>query len=173
MTTLWELLLTFAELSLLAVGGANAVVPEMHRQIVETHHWLDHARFVQLYALSQAAPGPNILSASAVGFGIAGLPGMIVATIGIVGPAAALAWIMAGLTQRLSGAWWLKPAQAGLVPVAIGLFLSSGLIMAGTNGEGRLHLLAVVVVGALVVWRTNWNPLWVLGAGAVAGLLLG
>jgi len=168
---LLQILWTFSVLSLLAVGGANAIIPEMHRQVVELRGWIDHATFVQLYALAQAAPGPNILSASAMGFKIAGLPGMIMATIGIVGPAAVLAWWMAGLTDRLRGASWLKPAQSGLVPVAIGLFMSSGFILAATAGGDSLLLLGITAVATLITWRTGWNPLWVLAGGGALGLL--
>ena len=95
MTLLLQILLTFSVLSLVAVGGANAVLPEMHRQLVELRGWLDDATFAQLYALAQAAPGPNILVASVMGWRIAGGAGMAVATLGMLVPAAVLAWGMA------------------------------------------------------------------------------
>ena len=130
MTLLLQILVTFSILSLVAVGGANAVLPEMHRQLVDLRGWLDDATFSQLYALAQAAPGPNILVASVMGWRIGGWGGMAMATVGMLLPAAVLAWIMAGLVQRLRGARWLKPAQGGLVPVAVGLLLAAGLVMA-------------------------------------------
>jgi chromate transporter len=167
---LLSLLLTFGTLSLLAVGGANAVVPEMHRQIVEIHGWLDSATFAQVYALAQAAPGPNILVAAALGWVIAGPAGMGAAFLGIVAPAWALAWWVAGVTERLAAKPWLKAVRAGLVPIAIGLILASGLIMAQA-AAAQLVGLAVAVVAALLVWRTELNLLWVLAAGGAAGLL--
>jgi chromate transporter len=130
MSLLAQLLLTFGTLSLLAIGGANAVLPEMHRQLVEIHGWLDDATFTQLFALAQAAPGPNILAASIMGWRIAGPAGLAVATVGMLLPAAALAWVVAGFTYRMKAAPWLKPAQFGLVPVAVGLIAASGVIMA-------------------------------------------
>ncbi|PWS36154.1 chromate transporter [Falsiroseomonas bella] len=166
---LLSLLLTFGTLSLLAVGGANAVVPEMHRQIVEIHGWLDSATFAQVYALAQAAPGPNILVAAALGWVIAGPAGMGAAFLGIVAPAWGLAWWVAGVTERLAAKPWLKAVRAGLVPIAIGLILASGLIMAQA-AAAQLVGLAVAVVAALLVWRTELNLLWVLAAGGVAGL---
>ncbi|WP_137176820.1 chromate transporter [Roseomonas sp. AR75] len=168
---LLSLLLTFGTLSLLAVGGANAVVPEMHRQIVEIHGWLDSATFAQVYALAQAAPGPNILVAAALGWVIAGPLGMGAAFIGIVTPAWVLAWWVAGITERLASKPWLKAVRAGLVPIAVGLILASGLIMARTVSVQAIGL-AVAVVAALVVWRTELNLLWVLAAGGVLGLAL-
>jgi len=169
---LLALLATFAGLSLIAVGGATAVLPEMHRVLVVERGWLDDATFAQLYALAQAAPGPNILIASAMGWQVAGMPGLIAATIGMVAPAAALAWAVGGLTQRVAGHPWLRAVQSGLVPVAVGLMLSSGIIMADASGTGP-RALAITALAALFVWRTDRNPLWALGGGAVAGLAMG
>ncbi|TCZ64364.1 chromate transporter [Roseicella aquatilis] len=172
MTLLLQLLLTFGILSLVAVGGANAVLPEMHRQLVDLHHWLDDATFSQLYALAQAAPGPNILVASVMGWRIAGLGGLAVATIGMLLPAAVLAWGMAGLVHRLRGAPWLKPAQGGLVPIAVGLLLAAGLVMAEASSQFGLLPLGIVAASSLFVWRTSYSPLWVLAGGGLLGLAL-
>ena len=172
MTLLLQILVTFSVLSLVAVGGANAVLPEMHRQLVELRGWLDDATFSQLYALAQAAPGPNILVVSVMGWRIGGWGGMAMATVGMLLPAAALAWIMAGLLQRLRGAPWLKPAQAGLVPVAVGLLLAAGLVMAEASSQFGVLPLVVVAVSSVFVWRTNYSPLWVLVGGGVLGLVL-
>ena len=164
-----QILLTFSILSLVAIGGANAVLPEMHRQLVELHGWLDDATFSQLYALAQAAPGPNILVASVMGWRIAGAGGMAAATFGMLVPAAILAWYVAGLMHRLRGAAWLKPAQGGLVPVAIGLILAAGITMAEASHSHGVMPLIVVAISTLFVWRTSYSPLWVLAGGGVLG----
>lgn len=168
---LWPLFLHFLVLSLLAVGGAITTAPEMHRYLVVQHHWLDDAQFTASIALAQAAPGPNILVASVMGWRIAGAGGMAAATFGMLVPAAVLAWGMAGLTHRLRGAPWLKPAQAGLVPVAIGLILAAGITMAAAAHSHGLMPLVVVAVATVFVWRTDYSPLWVLAGGAVLGAL--
>ena len=169
MTLLLQILVTFGILSLVAVGGANAVLPEMHRQLVDLRGWLDDATFSQLYALAQAAPGPNILVASVMGWRIGGAGGMAMATVGMLLPAAVLAWIMAGLVQRLRGAPWLKPAQGGLVPVAIGLILAAGVTMAQASYTHGVMPLVVVAASTLLVWRTDYNPLWMLAGGGLLG----
>ena len=80
---LGQIAITFATLSLLAVGGANAVVPDMHRQVVETLGWMDNATFANLFAIAQAAPGPNVLVVSLIGWHVAGFAGLLVATVGV------------------------------------------------------------------------------------------
>ena len=166
-----QIVLVFATLSLLAIGGANPVLPEMHRQLVELRGWLDDRQFTELFALAQAAPGPNILAASAMGWAVAGLSGMLAATFGMLAPAGVLAFAVAGVLKRLGSAPWLRPAQFGLVPVAIGLIAASGLLMAEGAAQSWWGVL-VFLGSAAFVWRTALSPLWVLLAGAAAGLLL-
>jgi chromate transporter len=161
----------FASLSLLAVGGANVLAPEMHRLLVERHGLMDAASFAQLLALAQAAPGPNILAGSMMGWWIGGPAGLAGATLGLLGPAALLAWLVAGLTRRLAHAWWLKPAQAGLVPVALGLIAASGIVLA--EAAAGFALAPAITAGAtLFVWLSGRSPLWALAAGGVLGAFL-
>lgn len=167
-----QLFFVFAGLSLLAVGGTNALVPEMFRVLVEERGWLDPQNFAQLYALGQAAPGPNVIAASLFGRWIGGFPGFVAATLGIVLPSAMLAWIVAGLAQRLAANPLMAAIRAGLVPVALGLMAAAGIIMAGAVDAGWTGLV-VVVAATIFVWKSRFTPLWVLAAGGVLGGLLG
>ena len=65
----------FAIMSLLALGGANAVVPEIHRQAVELRGWMTERQFADMFAISQAAPGPNVMIVTLVGYHVAGIVG--------------------------------------------------------------------------------------------------
>jgi chromate transporter len=169
---LWlDMFLLFASLSLVAVGGANVLAPEMHRQLVDIRHLMDEATFAQLLALAQGAPGPNILSGSIMGYWIGGVPGLLGATLGLLLPTAALSWVVVGVIRRLSGAWWLKPAQAGLVPIALGLVAASGLVMAQASAGFALAPY-ITAAATLFVWLSPRSPLWALAAGGVLGLLL-
>lgn len=170
----WSLLWVFAGISLLAVGGANAVLPEMHRILVTERGWLDDATFSQLYALAQAAPGPNVLATSLFGWRVGGVSGLVAATLGMLVPAAALAWVVGGLVQRLSGKPWLGWVRGGLVPVAVGLIFAAGLTMAMASSEGGgWAWVALTAASTLFVWRTEWSPLWVLAAGGMVGWAVG
>ncbi|MBP0443238.1 chromate transporter [Roseomonas sp. SSH11] len=166
----------FLKLSLLAVGGANAAVPEMHREVVELRGWMTDASFSQGYALASAAPGPNVLFVAVIGYHVAGWQGLVASLLGFLGPTFILAWGVATLTQRLAGDWRLAALRAGLVPVAIGLILATGLVTgaAAARGSGIEVAVAVLITlaSALFTWRSNHTPLWALGAGGVLGLLL-
>ena len=69
-----DLALSFGVLSLIAFGGMPAVMPEMQRIVVESQGWATPLEFVQLFAIAQAAPGPNVLIVSLIGWKAAGLP---------------------------------------------------------------------------------------------------
>src|SRR5207253_3320636 len=78
---LFEIAWRFASLSLLAIGGINALLPEIHRVVVDVEGWMTSAEFADLFALAQLAPGPNAMVVSLLGWKVAGIPGAFVATI--------------------------------------------------------------------------------------------
>jgi chromate transporter len=167
---LWQLAWGFMAISLIAVGGGIAVVPEMHRLVVEVHGWMSDARFAQLFALAQAAPGPNVLVVGLIGWQVAGFVGMLVATLAMTVPAGFLAFGFFRLRARLRGSAGLRLVERGLVPIAVGLILAAGILLGVTAATGWIAV-ALTIGSSLFVWRTDRSPLWVLGAGAAAGAL--
>ena len=165
-----ELARTFAVISLVAIGGINAIMPEVYRQVVDVHGWMSASELANLYALGQAAPGPNGMVVGLVGWQVAGLAGFAVSVLATNIPPALLAFGMSRLRRRLGANSWLGTAQAGMVPVAIGLILANGLRTAQAADETWLAV-AVTVVTTLVAWRTKFNPLWLLAVGGLLGLL--
>lgn len=169
---LWQLALGFAAISLVAVGGGIAVLPEMHRLVVETHQWMTDAEFARRYALAQAAPGPNVLVVGLLGWHVAGWVGMLVATISMTLPTSLLAFGFAKFRKRMAGKAWLRVIERGLVPVAVGLIAASGLILARGAATGWVTG-ALAISSTIFVWQTNYSPLWVLATGALMGLAMG
>ncbi len=167
--TLVDLFVTFARLALVAVGGMQAMLPEVYRQTVEVHGWMAASEVAKLVALAQASPGPNGLFISLIGWQVAGLPGFLAATSGLVLPPALLAFGWSRVRQRLHAARWLHAVQAGLVPIVVGLMLASGYVSARAADDTVVKIVLTLVV-ALVVWKTRWNPLWLLVVGAVVGV---
>jgi chromate transporter len=163
-----SLVWTFALMSLFAVGGANAAIPEMHRIAVEVQHWLTDKQFADVYAISQLSPGPNVLIVTLIGYAAAGIPGALAATLAMCVPTAALAYCVSRLLTRSSQSRWPAIIQAALVPLSIGLMGASGLILALTSGRTWAALLVTAGAAVLAV-ATRLNPLWILVAGGVLG----
>ena len=165
----WQLVLGFGAISLVSVGGGIAVLPEMHRLVVEVHGWMTDADFAQRFALAQAAPGPNVLVVGLFGWHVGGILGMLTATVAMTLPTSILAFGFSRLRTRLAGRLWLRVTERGLVPIAVGLIAASGLILAQGTATGWLPAV-LTACSTLFVWRTDYSPLWVLGAGALVGL---
>jgi chromate transporter len=166
---LQALTVQFVVLSLVAFGGANAVIPEIQRQSVELHHWMSGKEFAALFAIAQAAPGPNVMISTLVGWKAAGIPGALVATLAMCAPSCLLTFGVARLWDRHREARWRIALGAGLAPVTVGLVVSSAWVLTrAADLQWRLAL--VTAATALVAYFTKLNPLWCLGAAAALGL---
>lgn len=168
--TLLALATSFGGLSLLAVGGANALTPALHQMVVEDRAWMDAAVFAQLFAIAQASPGPNILMVSAIGWKLDGLAGMLVATLAILVPSSLLALAAGRLVRAQGETRWMIAVRRGLAPVAIGLMLASGLIMARLQDHSVVHWGLTLASAALVATR-RVNPFLLLAAAAAIGAI--
>ncbi|HEV8616193.1 MAG TPA: chromate transporter [Methylomirabilota bacterium] len=173
MSPLLTIALRFTVLSLLAVGGVTAVLPEVHRVVVDVHHWMTDAQFTDLFAISQASPGPNMLIVALIGWHVAGLPGALTATAAMCVPSCTLSYFVARVWDRFRGTAWRRAVEAGLAPITIGLILATGWLLARGAQTGWLTWAITVSTAALVVF-TRVNPLWLFvaaGALGLAGLL--
>lgn len=168
---LLQLAMYFGMLSLLAFGGMPAVMPEMQRIVVESQGWATPLEFVQLFAIAQAAPGPNVLIVSLIGWKAAGLPGAVVALLAACVPAGVLAWWIAGLWERFKDSPWRAAIQKAIAPLVVGLTLSGGYVLC-TPSTPDPRLWAIAAVSATAMVMTRLNPLWLLATGGVVGGLL-
>ena len=166
--SLLQIALLFGSLSLVAVGGANTVIPDMHRQAVEVAHWMSDADFVNFYAIARAAPGPNMLIATLIGWKAAGLAGALVATVAMCAPSCVLTFGITHIWDRYRHRRWRAAVEAGLAPVTVGLVLASAYVLTrAADSNGRT--LAVTAVAAALTLMTRVNALWVLAAAGLLG----
>ena len=160
----------FMTLSLLAVGGAIATVPDMQRFVVREQHWLSDADFSTCIALGQAAPGPNVLFVAVIGFSVGGLAGVLATMAGTLLPSTTLALAASRWGARPEQARSLRAFTAGLAPITIGLLVATGWIL--LQPAGLRWQPAALVVGTLwLMLRTRRSPLWAIAAGAGVGAM--
>jgi chromate transporter len=169
MTIIITIILQFALLSLLAFGGANAVIPEIHRIAVETNHWMSSSDFAHLFAISQATPGPNIIVVTLIGWHVAGLAGALAATLAICLPSSILIFVFIHFWEKISGARWRSIIQTGVAPLAVGLVLASGCIITRAADE-TIWAYLLTGVTLLLTLKVKLNPIWLIAGGAVLGL---
>jgi chromate transporter len=166
-------------LSLLSVGGAISTTSEMHRYLVEQHHWLSQDQFNASIALAQAAPGPNVLFVALMGWHVgmntgstgAALLGVAVTMTGILLPSTILTYAAASWSHRNRELRAVRAFKQGMAPVVVALLMSTSWILASASGDARRDwpLWLLTVASGLVIWRTRLHLLWVLAAGAVLG----
>ena len=184
-----DLLQHFASLSLLAVGGAITTAPDMHRYLVDDMHWLSDAQFTSSIALAQAAPGPNILFVALMGWnvglnagaGLGGGPvsaalaalGVVVAMLGIMLPSSILTYTATRWAHRHRENIGIRAFKAGMAPTVIALLLATAWLLTASHDQPLrdwpLYLLTLLTL--LLVWRTRLHMLWLIGTGAVLGMI--
>ena len=165
---LLTLALQFAIMALLAFGGANAVVPEIHRQAVDVRGWMGEQQFVDLFAVAQVAPGPNVMLVTLVGFHVAGFWGALATTLAMCGPTAVLAACLSRTWERFKDAPWRMAVQAGLVPISVGLVAATAILLTQVADRNWPAAVMTAATAAVAYW-TRWNPLWMFGAAGLAG----
>ncbi len=168
MSLLLDLFVQLALLAFVAFGGATALLPELHRLVVDNRHWLDETTFNQLFAIAQAAPGPNVLVVTLIGWELAGLAGAIVATVALSLPMSIVIFLLFRHWDRFKGAPWRAAIQTGVAPLAVGLVFSSGLLIV-RNGGGDWR--AYVLAGVVAVLSSRVHPLLLIVLGGGLGVL--
>ncbi|HVA38011.1 MAG TPA: chromate transporter [Candidatus Dormibacteraeota bacterium] len=170
--SLWTIALQFFLLSLIAVGGANAMLPQLHADAVVRLGWLDDRTFGQMVAITQITPGPNLIIVPLLGWRVDGWVGATVALAAFLTPSTTIA-IFAERAMRAHGE---RPVimllRRVLRPVTVGLFLASGIVLARSSGGG--NWLSFAIAGGVCVLASTLeiNPLWWLGLAAVIGLVV-
>jgi chromate transporter len=167
--TLLEIALYFMVLSIFSVGGLPSVMPEMQRYVVEVKEWMSPAEFMQAFAVGQAAPGPNMLITSLVGWHVGGLTGALVALAAMCGPAAVLAWYVSDLWDRFKDSPWRLAIQRAIAPIVVAMILAGGVVLATPDATIDWRLWLIAAATATGILATKVNPLWFLVAGGVIG----
>jgi chromate transporter len=163
---IWGLIRIFVPLSLLAIGGAPSILAEMEHQTVDVYGWLTQRDFVDLFAISRAAPGPGTLIITLIGWKAAGLAGAIAASAAFYLPTSLIVYGVASVWGRYRSAVWRQPVEQGLAPIAIGLIFSGAYAVLQSMTSGLLSFGTTAIAVALLLWRPV-NPILLLSAAAL------
>jgi chromate transporter len=173
--TLLQIVFLFSSLSLLSIGGGNTVLPEMHIKVVKDHNWMTDSQFADVFAISQAAPGPSILIVTLIGYKaglteggeLIGLFGAVLATVAMIVPAGLLVYFVVQFWERAKDSPVRHAIEKGFAPLTVGLVLASGYVMSKAADQ-NWQAYALTGICTLIFIFTKINPLIVV---AIAGLL--
>lgn len=164
----------FLVLSLLAIGGAIATAPDMHRYVVLERGWLDDGQFTASVALAQAAPGPNLLFVAVIGWNVAGAAGVLVTMTGILIPSTTLTLLASRWARERRHTRGVRAFVAGMAPLTVGLLMATGWVLAEPflrDPQTRYAALALLGGSVVATLRTRASPMLLIALGATAGAL--
>ncbi len=125
-----QLFLAFLQVGAFSFGGGYAAMPLISAQVVEKYGWLTASDFADLVTISQITPGPIAINAATfVGNRLMGVPGAIVATIGVITPSCIIVTLIAYLYNKYKNLPMLKEALTTLHPAVASMILTAGLII--------------------------------------------
>ena len=159
---LGTLLLFFAKASLVVFGSGLAIVPFLYGGVVEQHHWLTPAQFLDAVAVSMITPGPVVITVAFIGYLTAGPWGAVAAAVGVFLPVYLVVVLAAPYYRRLKGHSFLS----GVTAAAAGA-LSGAVVVLATRAITDVPT-ALIAVAALIPLP---EPLVILSAGVIGVLL--
>lgn len=166
---LWQLFISFLKIGAFTFGGGYAMVPLIEREVIDKKGWVKREDFLDLLTIAQSAPGPIALNTAVfVGYRISGLKGALSALMGIVLPSFSIILLVALFFADIRDNVVVDAAFKAMRPAVVALIVAPIVGLA----KGMNHWLWIVAgVTALLIWYFGVSPVYVLVAGAAAGLL--
>src|SRR6185437_1319021 len=169
-STLSKLLLFFLKAGSLTFGSGLVIVPFLEQGLVQQYNWLDQRQFLIAVAIGMLSPGPVVITATFVGYLVAGFWGSLVSTVGIFLPSFILILVVAPILVRHRGNPNVQGFVKGAYAAAIGTILGACVLLGKIAiGDWLTVLIGLVSLGVLFRFKVS-NPLLV-GATAVIGLI--
>ena len=170
MSILLSLFLKLSAFSLIAFGGINALLPSLLNLSVYQEHWVDLETFSDYFAIAQAAPGPNFMTVTLIGWHIYGVIGALLATVAIAWPSSILIYFLQRFIMGMKNPLSKKTIQYAAAALAIGLVLSSAWEIAlQINHSLAAYLLTIATIA--ITFFTRWHPLYLIAIGGALGVL--
>lgn len=167
MNNLWLLIINFLYIGLISIGGVSATLPEMHRILVSDLHLMNDGKFAELYALSQAAPGPNLLFVGLFGYEISGVSGAFASLLSLSVPTLLIAINFEKYGSKFHQNKFYKILKMTLAPIAIGLLLASIFLLIKSLFNWKILLF--IILNLIILKKFKFNSIYLIILGAVLG----
>ncbi len=168
MKQLWQLFLAFAKVGVMTFGGGYAMIPILEREIVDNHGWATNEELMDYYAVGQCTPGViAVNTATFIGYKTAGVPGGVIATLGVVFPSVVIITLIAGLITRFADIPAVQSAFAAVRVCVCVLIFNSVLKLWKGAVKDKAALVLFLAVFLLSVFFDISPIVFVLLCGAV------
>ncbi|MDZ4056578.1 MAG: chromate transporter [Polynucleobacter sp.] len=164
------LFIKLSAFSLIAFGGVNALLPTLYEIAVNQQQWIDSETFAHYFAIAQAAPGPNLMTVTLIGWHVSGVIGALVATLAICWPSSILIFWLQRWINTMRHERRKQTIQYSAAALAVGLILASAWQIALQINASWVAY-GLTLSAAMVASLTRWHPLYLILIGALLGLL--
>jgi chromate transporter len=170
LSTIHQLFITISGVSITLFGGGYVFIPMLQELVVNKMHWLSQQEFIDGIAMGQITPGPIMISATFIGYKLAGIWGAVVGTIAIFLPPGILIMIASHLIGYLKGSPTLKAVFKGIHPAVIGMIFAASVIIGMSMPHEWLQLI-ILVAAFVLTFKFKVDILIIIPLSGVAGLL--
>lgn len=169
--TVWQLVVIFLRTGAVTFGGGFVMIPHLEVEIVDTRHWLTPQAFADGMTFGQITPGPVLITATFIGWKVAGLAGAVAATIAAFLPAFVMTVIAGTWLDHFRANHQVQAFLAGVAPAVVGMIAAAGVSLARTGLHSTLSY-GVAALAFLLLLRVRVNPvLIILGCGLLQLLI--
>jgi len=164
---------TFSLISPVTFGGGYAMIPLLEKRVTEKNKWIKKEDIVDILAICQTVPGSiAVNTASFIGFKVAGVPGAVIATLGIIAPSFLIVLLMAVVFLGFQDHPIVQAAFTGFRPAIAALILFAA-IRTGKSAIFDKVTIAIAIVSYILLLFVSIHPIFVLLFGGVVGILFG
>lgn len=166
---------TFFKIGLFTFGGGYAMIPLIHKEIIENHHWIEDDDMLDIIAIAESTPGPiSVNTATFVGYKVSGVLGSMFATLGLVLPSLVIIFIISLFFEQFMAIEWVKKAFKGIMAAVTVLILNAAIKLSKPLKENKnyiFNILLILVAAIISLLLVDVSSIFIILGGAVIGLL--
>ncbi len=159
--TVWKLVMIFLRVGTVTFGGGFVMIPQIETDIVDVHRWMDHQAFADGMAFGQITPGPVLITATFIGYKVAGPLGAIASTIAAFLPSFIMTVIAGASLNRFRTNFLVQSFLAGVAPAVVGMLAAAGVTLAKSGLSSPLSY-GVATMAFLLMLRARLNPVFII-----------
>jgi chromate transporter len=161
LVVIWQLATIFLRVGTITFGGGFVMIPQIEMDVCDVHRWMDHRTFADGMAFGQITPGPVLITATFIGFKVAGIAGAIVATLAAFLPSFLMTIVAGTSIDRFRTNFQVQAFLSGVAPAVVGMLAAAGVSLA-KSGLGTPESYAVATLACLLMLRARLNPVIII-----------
>jgi chromate transporter len=157
----WQLMTIFLRVGTVTFGGGFVMIPQIETDVVDVHKWLTHQAFADGMAFGQLTPGPILITATFIGYKVAGIVGAVAATLSAFLPSFVMTTIAGTSLNRFRANTQVQSFLGGVAPAVVGMLAAAGVSLARSGLSTPLSY-GVATLAFLLMMRARLNPVLII-----------